>query len=274
VCSTIAAQGAAVLAVTLYATVAPAGVAHLRLVFAAAIMLAIWRPWRADWTAARLAMAAMFGLAVSVLVICTAEALARMPVATVVPIQLLGPLAVGIAGRKSRVDIVWILLAAVGVLALLGPGGSGLSSAGIGFALASAAGWAGYILVAARLGEELPRGTGVAVAIAIAALLTATPAWATAGAQLLDLGTLAASAGLAILGTVVVFTLETTALRRMPLSAFGVFMALEPAVAALWGLVILGQSLGGAQIVGLACIALAAAGATAGAAAARRLNPP
>lgn len=272
ICSTVAAQGAAVLAVTLYSSVAPAGVAHLRLAFAAAVMLVIWRPRRTDWTVHRLTVAAVFGLAVAVLVICTAEALARMPVATVVPIQLLGPLGVSIAGRKSRLDIAWTLLAAAGVLALLGPGSSNLSWAGIGFALGSAAGWAAYIVAAAYLGDEMSRGTGVAVAIAIAALITAVPAWTVAGPAMIDTGILAAAAGLGMLGTVVVFTLETAALRRMPLSAFGVFMALEPAVAAIWGLVVLGQGLGVSQVVGLACIAMAAAGATAGASAVRRFN--
>jgi inner membrane transporter RhtA len=241
-------------AVTLFDELGPAGAAFLRQAIAALVLLAVWRPsFRRN-----LRLAGAFGVVLGLMNLCIYEAMDRIPLGIAVTIEFWGPLAVAVALSRRLLDLLWVALAAAGILLLADPGGS-LDAAGVAFALAAGGLWALYILLSARVGAVFPGGTGLAIAMVFAALVTLP---AGAGADLLRPELLAAAAGVALASSVIPYSLELEALRRLPANVFGVLMSLEPAVAALAGLVVLGQSLDAVEWLAIGLVVVASAGAS------------
>jgi inner membrane transporter RhtA len=250
-------------AVTLFDELGPSGAAFLRLAIAAVVLVAIWRP-RAQGHAVRdLRVAAAFGTTLGLMNLCIYEAMDRIPLGVAVTIEFWGPLAVAVAGSRRPLDLLWVLLAAAGIVLLADPGGGSLDSAGIAFALAAGGLWAGYILLSARTGQVFPGGSGLAIAMVFGALVTLPAGVAQGGLELLAPAMLAAGAAVALASSVLPYSFELEALRLLPARVFGVLMSLEPAVAALAGLVVLGQALGGREWLAVALVVVASAGATA-----------
>ena len=255
-------QFGAALAATLFDELGAAGVSLLRLGFAAVVLLAVWRPRLADHTTPDLRLAASFGLALGLMNYTFYEALDRIPLGIAVTLEFLGPLGVAVAGSRNRMDLLWVALAGAGILLLANPGGEGAPDpVGVLFALMAAACWAIYILLAARAGQRFNGGTGLALAMGVAALVPLGPGIATGGSDLVTPGFLAIGLGVALLSSVVPYSLETEALRRMPKNVFGVLMSLEPAVAALAGFLVLGQALGARELTAIGLVVAASAGA-------------
>jgi inner membrane transporter RhtA len=249
-------QFGAGLAVTLFDELGPAGAAFLRLAIAAVILVALWRPHpRGD-----LRLAAAFGVTLGLMNLCIYEAMDRIPLGIAVTIEFWGPLAVAVAGSRRPLDLLWVALAAAGIVLLADPGGDSLDAAGVAFAFAAGALWIGYILLSARVGQVYPGGTGLAIAMVFGALATLPFG---VGADLLEPELLAVAAVVALASSVIPYSLELEALRRLPARVFGVLMSLEPAVAALAGLVVLGQALAGEEWLAIALVVVASAGATA-----------
>jgi inner membrane transporter RhtA len=246
-------------ATTLFDQVGPAGAVLYRLLFAAAVLLAIWRP--APLTAGRdgLVLALTFGVTLAGMNLCFYEALDRIPLGIAVTFEFVGPLLVGLLGSRRPLDLVWVACAAAGVLLLTRPSGSA-SAAGIGFALLAGGFWAGYILLSARVGRAFPGGRGLALAMAFAAALMIVPGTLAAGGDLIDPGAAAVGAATGVLSSVIPYSLELEALRRIAVGTFGVLMSLEPAVAALIGLIALGQGLATVDVLGIALVVVASAG--------------
>ncbi|HET8755907.1 MAG TPA: EamA family transporter [Solirubrobacteraceae bacterium] len=241
-------------AVTLFDELGPGGAAFLRQAFAALVLLALWRPrLRGD-----LHLAAAFGITLGLMNLCIYEAMDRIPLGIAVTIEFWGPLAVAVAGSRRALDLLWVALAATGIVLLAGPGGS-LDAAGVAFALAAGGLWALYILLSARVGRVFPGGSGLAIAMVFAALVTLP---AGVGGELLRPELLAAGAAVALASSVIPYSFELEALRRLPANVFGVLMSLEPAVAALAGLIVLGQALDALEWVAIALVVVASAGAT------------
>jgi inner membrane transporter RhtA len=189
-------------------------------------------------------------------------ALAQLPLGVTVTITFLGPLGVAIGGSRRWLDGVWALLATAGVV-LLAEGGSGeLHLVGILLALVTAACWASYILLSAALGRHTSDGGGLAIGMALATLVVAPIGIAEAGTALLEPWVLVTGLGVALLSSVIPYSLELEALRRMPPKVFGVLMSLEPAVAALVGLLVLGEVLGATQWLAVLMVVAASVGAT------------
>jgi inner membrane transporter RhtA len=247
-------------AVTLFDDLGPAGAAFLRLSIAAVVLVALWRPRVRGHPAADLRLAAAFGITLGLMNLCIYEAMDRIPLGIAVTIEFWGPLAVAVAASRRPLDLLWVTLAAAGILLLADPGGGSLDFAGIAFALAAGALWAAYIVLSARTGQVFPGGSGLAIAMVFGALVTLP---AGIGADLLAPELLAAGAVVALLSSVIPYSLELEALRRLPARVFGVLMSLEPAVAALAGLVVLDQALGGREWLAIAFVVVASAGATA-----------
>jgi inner membrane transporter RhtA len=241
-------------AVTLFDELGPAGAAFLRLAIAAAVLLAIWRPSpRGD-----LRLAAAFGITLGLMNLCIYEAMDRIPLGIAVTIEFWGPLAVAVAGSRRALDLVWVALAAAGIVLLADPGGS-LDGGGVAFAAAAGGLWAGYILLSARVGAVYPGGSGLAIAMAFGAAVTLPFGL---DGDLFEPELLAAGAAVALASSVIPYSFELEALRRLPARVFGVLMSLEPAVAALAGLVVLGQALGVVEWVAVGLVVVASAGAT------------
>jgi inner membrane transporter RhtA len=249
-------------AATLFDDLGPAGAAFLRLLVAAVVLLALWRPRVRGRPAGDLRLAVLFGLTLGAMNVAIYESFARIPLGIAVTIEFAGPLGVAVALSRRRLDVLWVALAAVGILLLADGGGrAGLDALGVLFALCAGAAWAAYILLSQRTGEVWPGGSGLAVAMAAGALLAAPLGIAQAGSALLRPELLAAGAAVALASSVVPYSLELEALRRLPARVFGVLMSLEPAVAALAGLVVLGQGLSLRDWLAIALVVVASAGA-------------
>jgi inner membrane transporter RhtA len=255
-------QFGSAIAATLFARVGPDGAVLLRLVSASIVLLALWRPRLRGRTRRELLLAGVFGLVLAAMNLSFYIALHRIPLGIAVSIEFLGPLAVAIGGSRRRIDLVWVALAAIGILALTHGGIHHLSGVGVAFALAAGVFWASYILLNARVGRAFEGGTGLALAMCVAALAALPAGVIQAGSHLLEPRSLALGAAVGMLSSAIPYSLELEALRRIAVSVFGVLMSLEPAMAALAGLIVLGQGLSTRAVVGIALVVAASAGAS------------
>jgi inner membrane transporter RhtA len=255
-------QFGAALAGTIFDEVGPAGMALLRALFAAVILLAIWRPDPRAQRAADLRLVAAFGAVLGAMNLCIYESFARIPLGIAVTIEFAGPLGVAVALSRRRLDLVWAALAAIGIVLLADPGGGAIDALGVVFALVAAACWAAYIFIAGAAGRVFTGGRGLAMAMAVATLVPLVPGVLGAGADLLAPRHLAIGCAVALLSSVLPYSLETEALRRLSARVFGVLMSIEPAMAAVAGLVVLGQRLGARDVVAIALVIAASVGVT------------
>jgi inner membrane transporter RhtA len=285
-------QVGAGLAARLFSQVSPAAVTGLRL-WAAALLLAVLgaRGLRREITGlvrrrawADAAVVVAFGLTLAVMNYCIYQAFARIPLGVAVTVEFLGPLAVAVAATRRALDLAWVALAAAGVAllsqaggpeaaahpvlshtagapALAGPTVGGLDLAGLLFALAAAASWAIYILLSAATGRRFPGSSGLTVAMIVAALAVTPTGLLAGGRSLLRPEVLATGAAIGLLSSIIPYSLELETLRRVPPKVFGIWMSLEPAIAALVGLVMLSQSLSLLEWAAIGCVTVASAGA-------------
>jgi inner membrane transporter RhtA len=257
----MAVQCGAAFATTLFDDVGPGGAVALRIGFAALLLLAIWRPsLRLRDEAARRDVV-LLGLVLAAMNLSFYLSLDRIPLGIAVTLEFVGPLGVAIAGSRRRLDLLWIALAAAGLLLLSPVPGSDLDAFGVFLALLAGLFWASYIVLTARVGRAIPGGSGLALAMGVAAL-AALPVGVIDGAgALLDPELLAVGAAVAVLSSALPYSLELEALRRLPQGTFGVLMSLEPAVAATVGFVALEQDLAAREVVAIGLVLVASAGA-------------
>ena len=265
----VSVQLGAGVATRLFHQLAPATVTGLRLWSAALILLIVggrgaWaastgvaarRAWRDALTTVA------FGVCLGLMNYVFYQAIARIPLGVAVTIEFLGPLAVAVAGSRRPVDLLWVALAAAGVVLLTGTGTGHLNAAGIIFAALSAAGWAGYIVLSAATGRRFPGSSGLVIAMLVAALVVTPTAVAAAGPALRRPSVLATGASVGVLSSAIPYGVELRALRRLSTRVFGIWMSLEPAVAALIGLALLGQHLSVSEWAAVGCVVVACVGA-------------
>jgi inner membrane transporter RhtA len=257
-------QFGAALAGTIFDETGAAGTALLRALFAAVILVAIWRPRPSAYRASDLRLIAVFGLVLGLMNLCIYESFSRIPLGIAVTIEFAGPLGIAVALSRRRLDLACAALAAVGIVLLADPGSGAVDVLGVVFALVAAACWAVYILVAQAAGRVFTGGRGVALAMSVAVLVPLVPGIAGAGSELLDPQWLAIGCAVALLSSVLPYSLETEALRRLPANVFGVLMSLEPGVAALAGFAVLGQDLRARDVVAIGLVVVASVGVTRG----------
>ncbi|MET0761237.1 MAG: EamA family transporter, partial [Thermoleophilaceae bacterium] len=169
---------------------------------------------------------------------------------------------VAVAGSRKALDLLWVALAAIGILLLSDFGGADLDALGVGLAFLAGALWAAYILLSARLGREFEGADGLALAMVVGTVVLIPVGVADGGSDLLVPWILAVAAAVAVLSSAIPYTLEMEALRRMPTGIFGVLMSLEPAVAALAGFILLGEELVAREVVAILFVVAASAGAS------------
>jgi inner membrane transporter RhtA len=251
----------AAFAVLLFPSVGALGMVALRLTFSALILLAIARPSlrgrnRGDWMTV-----VLFGVALAVMNGLFYEALARIPLGAAVTIEVLGPLILSVATSRRASSWLWAVLAFIGVF-LLGQGSFGeLDPLGVLFAAVAGASWAGYILLSSRTGSRFERLDGLALAMAVGAVLTLPVGLAAAGPAIVRPDILLLGAAVAILSSTIPYALELFALRRIPSSTFAILMSLAPAIAALAGVVLLAQHISIVGVVAIALVVTASIGA-------------
>ena len=257
-------QLGAALSEPLFDRIGPSGTVVLRLVFAALILWPFVRPRLRGRSRADLRAAVALGVCSGALTLAFFEAISRIPLGVAVTIEFLGPLGVALAGSRHARDVIWVALAGGGVALLtLGDGaGEPIELAGVLFALLSGCCWAAYIVLTKQVGARWQGFDGLAVSLAVAALVSLPFGVTGAGGDLLQPGVLLAGIGLALLMPLIPYALELVSLRRLPTALFGVIMSLEPAIAALLGFLVLSQSLAVTGIVAIAMVVVASAGAT------------
>ena len=254
-------QFGAAFAKSLFDELGPGGTVFLRVLFAALVLAAVWRPSvrgrsRSDWR-----LIALFGLSLAAMNLAFYESLDRIPLGVAVTFEFVGPLGVAIAGSRRALDLAWVALAAAGILLLSDFGTADLDGLGVLLALVAGGFWATYILVSVRVGRRFSGGNGLALAMGVGALMLVPVGVADGGGELLVPWILAAGLAVAILSSVIPYSFELEALRRMPTGVFGVLMSLEPAAAALAGFIVLDEGLATREVVAIALVVAASAGA-------------
>lgn len=253
----VSVQTGAALAKSLFAELGPLGATTLRLLSGTVLLLLIWRPRRPD--EGRLLIAG-YGAALGCMNLSFYLALDRIPLGAAVTVEFLGPLAVAVFGSRRTRDLGAAGLAGVGILLLARGGGESLDPAGLALAAFAGACWAAYILLSSAVGRRVAGGSPLALAMVVASALT-VPLGAGAAFSA-DVGTLLTGAAVGVLSSVVPYSLELEALRTLPPRTFGVLLSLEPATAALSGLVFLSETLSARQWTGIGSVVIASAAAT------------
>jgi len=255
-------QVGAACAKTLFPVVGPQGAAALRLSLGAIVLLAFARPWRAWPRPAPLLPLLGLGAATGGAVLMFYLAQSRLPLGVAISLQFLGPLAVAVFGSRRLSHLLWAALAAAGVWGLVGvgTGAPAIDPLGVAFALCAAVAWATYILCGRAASAAFGRSTA-ALAASIAALFVLPVGVAQAGSALLTPGLIPMALLVALLSTVIPFSLELYALPRLPARTFATFTSLEPAFGVLSGFFLVNQHLAAGQILGVAVVIVAAGGA-------------
>ena len=254
-------QGGAAVAKSLFPELGPPGVVFLRLLFGSAALWAISRPQLRGRRRTDLRLIVALGVVLVSMNITFYEALARVPLGIAVTVEFVGPLAVAVLGSRRAVDLLWVVLAGSGVGLLANGGGTPVRPLGIILAATAGFFWALYILLSVRVGRTFSGASGLAPAMALGAVLMAPWGIISAGHHLRDAQLVGAAVGVGLLSSALPWSLELEALRRLPPHVFSIVLSLEPALAALAGVVFLDEHLYARAWVAIALVILASAGA-------------
>lgn len=261
VASIVSVQSGSALATGLFDSVGTAGAVFLRATFGAIALLLFTRgaplrvrewPHRDVW---------LLSVSVAAVNLFFYAALDRLPLGITVTLEFVGPLGVAILGSRRPRDVVWVVLAAAGIVLLSDGGGSGIDGLGVALALTAGFFWGAYIVLSDRVGALAPGPGGATMAAVLSALMVAPLGIAQGGTDLLAASTLLAGAAVGVLSTAIPYAAEMEALRRLPRAVFGVLMSLEPAVAAAIGFIALSQGLEALEILAIGLVVIASAGA-------------
>ena len=257
----VSVQLGAAIAKDLFTLVPPTAMVWLRLITSGIVLMIMAHPrWtghsRRDWL-----IVLGFGVNLMIMNWSFYQAIARIPLGIAVTIEFLGPLTVAVIGSRRLVDLIWVVLAGAGV-ALLGLSRASLTLAGVGIALLAGLAWACYILLSAQTGRRWPGLTGLAIASMLGAIVLAPPAILEAGSRMLNPTVLTLGVGVGLLSSVIPYSFELMALRRIPPRVFSILMSLEPAAAAVAAMLVLGEFLTLVQWLAMACVVIASIGAT------------
>lgn len=257
-------QLGATMAKGLFPAVGASGTAALRLALSAIMLLAVWRPWRLRLSRSEIRVILIYGLALGWMNFFFYLSLRFIPLGIAVALEFTGPLALAMAASRRAVDFVWILMAGLGLFALLplGLGAAQLDALGVGCGLAAGACWALYIHFGRKAGAA-HGGQTTAWGMLIGAIVIVPIGAAQAGMRMLSPAILPAALGMALLSSALPYSLEMLAMPRLPTRTVGVLMSLDPALGAVAGLLFLGESLSWIQWTAIVCIMVASAGSAA-----------
>ena len=271
--SMVSVTGGAALAKSLFATIGPEGTTALRNGYGALMLLAFWRPWRGGrLSLAQWRMVALYGASLGIMNLMFYSALQTLPLGLAVAIEFIGPFTLALVNSRRLTDLLWLLMAMAG-LALLLPWGEGPLAAdprGVAFALAAGAMWAVYIVFGQKASRLMPGGYVTSIGITIGSLITVPVGLIHAGGAMFAWSSLGIALGVALFSSAIPYSMDMVALRRLPARTFGILMSLEPAVAAMSGLILLGEGLSLRQQFAIGCVMIASLGSTSSA---RKVEP-
>ena len=251
---------------TIIQTLGPMTTVLLRVGLGAVVLLLLQRPQLKGYTRSNYILLIWFGLGMAAMNLSFYAAIERIPIGIAVTIEFLGPLSVACANSRQLLDLLWIFLAGVGIFLLAPVTGSTLDPLGVVLALIAAFFWGAYILLAAKVGKVFTTINGLSLmtaALAVGTVGLLPLSVLSGGLAKLEFRFLAAGLGVAILSSVIPYTFELEALKKLPIRVFGVLMSLEPAIATLLGFIILGEKLEPHAIVAVILVTLASIGASA-----------
>jgi inner membrane transporter RhtA len=264
VASAFSAQLGAAYAVSLIQSSTPAMAAMLRNLVGAAILVTFVFLRRGSLRGLDLKPALALGLILGVMNTSFYAAIARLPLGDAVAVEFAGPIAVAAITSSVRRELLWVALAAAGVLAISHPGPDHLSYAGLGFVLLAGTCWGGYILVGRRVATGGRRSDTLALAMVASAAVLVVPALLQAAPALGRPGFLALGVGVGVLSSAIPYSVELIAMERVPPTVFGVLLSLQPFMAAVMGFVVLGQHVSTLEAIGLLLVIVASVGVTVG----------
>lgn len=255
-------QAGGALAVGLFSHLGPLGTVSLRVTIGAVILLLVWRPRLKGHARADIIPLILFGLSIAGMNLCIYQAFARIPFGVAVTLEFIGPLGLALFLSRRVQDFAWAGLATIGVALLTPLTGARPDPIGVLYALLAGACWAAYARLGAAVGRRFPGGEGLALGIAIAGMVLLPIGIWSAGMTLLKPSLLAIGFLIALASTVIPFSLEFEALRRLPARTYGILVSLDPAAAAVTGAVLLHQPLTLRTLAAVACVVSAAIGVT------------
>jgi len=241
----------------------PAGITLLRTSLAAIFLLALWRPWRATWDRSAWLHVLPYGAALGIMNLLFYMSLERIPLGIAVAVEFTGPLGLALLSSRRKQDLVWVLLAGFGIV-LISPvtGHDALDPIGLLLALGAGFCWALYIVFGKRMGRRIPAGTATALGMLVAALVTLPVGAFYIDEQFFQAKVWWMGLMVAALSSALPYSLEMIALKDLPTKTFGILMSMEPALAAMMGLLFLGETLTLQQWLAMGCIMGASAGCT------------
>lgn len=241
----------------------PAGITMLRTSLAAVFLLALWRPWRATWDRSAWLHVLPYGAALGIMNLLFYMSLERIPLGIAVAVEFTGPLGLALLSSRRKQDLVWVMLAALGII-LISPitGHDALDPVGLLLALGAGFCWALYIVFGKRMGRRIPAGTATALGMLVAAIVTIPVGAFYVNEEFFQAKVLWMGLMVAVLSSALPYSLEMTALKHLPTKTFGILMSIEPALAALMGLLFLQETLNLQQGLAMLCIMAASAGCT------------
>ena len=254
-------QWSAALVTHVFHLIGPSATSGWRFLLGAVVLLGFTRPQLRTWTRRQWLGALVLGASVAAMNQCFFQAIDRIPLGAAVAIEYLGPFMVSALGRRTKRHVAFVMLAGLGVLAIAHPG-RGLNFAGVAFACGAGLGWAAYVFAAHRVGAQSEGFGGLAASMAISALFTLPWSVGSAGYVFAHPSVLGRLAIVATMSIVLGFGCELQALRRLTPSTAGVLFALDPAVAFVIGLVVLGQAIRPWDLLGTVLVVAAGAGVT------------
>ena len=256
-------QSGASLAKSLFPLVGAPGVTALRIALGTLILVVIFKPWRLRFKKEQRLPLLFYGLALGGMNYMFYLSIQTIPLGIAVALEFTGPLAVALFSSRRPVDFIWVILAVLGLWFLLplGQSVSQIDLTGAALALGAGACWAVYILTGQRAGEEHGPAT-VALGSLIAAIIFVPIGMAQATDSIWQWSILPVGLAVAILSTALPYSLEMIALTRLPTRIFGTLMSMEPPLAAISGMIFLGETLTLAQTLALCSIIAASMGST------------
>jgi inner membrane transporter RhtA len=259
--SIISVQGGAAIAKGIFPILGATSTSSLRIVLSALILLAVNRPNLRNLSTAQWKAVALYGLTLGAMNIIFYMAIARIPLALGVALEFIGPLALALTGSKRMIDFLWVILAAAGIVLIAPWNNNGLNVTGVLLALLAGAFWAAYILLGGRISKMMDGGKAVSIGMIFASAVVLPVAIGDGLITHLKLWMLLAGLALALLSSAIPFSLEMNALRKIPAKTFSILMSLEPAVAAVSGLIFLHEYLSLYEWIAIVLIIIASAGA-------------
>lgn len=262
-------QFGAAVAKGIFTAAHPATLSFLRVTIATTVFLVIARPRWSGRTLRDWLLVLGYGLCLAGMNLAIYLSFARIPIGVAVTLEFVGPLALAVIGSRRLIDLGWVLLAAMGVV-LLGALPIGLDPVGVALALLAGAMWAGYIALAGPMGRRWEGLSGLTTGSLLGFVILAVPGLLLAGDSLGRSGVWATMALVALLSTVIPYGLELHARRSIKASTFGILMSIEPAAAAIFAWLVLGEWLGWVEWLAMALVITASVGAVRGAHVTRR----